>query len=224
MRDINTYGDLKEAVQVWLNRKDSVTINNIPMFINMASKQFTRLVKLPYYEVLVTVDVVDGFNYIVIPQDFINAKHVLVNDVPYNRVDVETFKRLQNSGTQVVAVDPGVGLNSLQGATTTGKHFFTRIGSQMYFLPELETGDKVEMVYQRDIPEFTDDFKEEYCLMVASDVFLYLSLRHASLFLRDNEQEKFWMEKAIESAESLNKELEDAEWKGSSYVVPMFSS
>ncbi|MGL5579650.1 MAG: phage adaptor protein [Cetobacterium sp.] len=203
MLDINTYGDLKRAVATWLNRRDSQTIDNIPMFINMAAKQFTRLAKLPYYEVLISLEAIDGFDFVNIPNDFLSAKHISVNGKPYNRVDLETYLRLKNKKTRKLA--------------------FARIGEQIKFIPALEKGDVVEMIYQRDIPEFKNDMDEPYSLLVASDIMLYLSLRHASIFLRDNDQEKYWMDKAVEAAESLMKQLDEAEWNGSSLVVPHFS-
>ncbi|MGL5014322.1 MAG: phage adaptor protein [Bacteroidales bacterium] len=221
MNDINTYGDLKKAVQLWLNRKDAATLNNIPMFINMASKQFTRLVKLPYYEVLVSLEAVEGFDYVNIPQDFLSAKHVSVEGIPYNRVDNETFLRIKNAGTQNTTL--GEDQQWLTGATTEGKHFFTRVGGQFRFIPELAPGMIVEMVYQRDVPEFKNDQDEPYTLLVASDVMLYLSLKHAAIFLRDNEQGAFWEQKATEAAMSLQHQLDEAEWSGSAMVVPQFS-
>lgn len=215
MKDINTYGDLKEAVKIWLNRKDSVTLDNIPMFINMALKQFTRLAKLPYYEVLVSLDAVEGFDYVNIPQDFLSAKHVSVNGMPYNRMDVESFQRVKNGETQD---------DSLRIFGTGSKeHYFTRVGGQLRFIPELKPGDVVEMIYQRDIPELRESEEEPYLLLVASDVMLYLSLRHASIFLRDPEQEQYWASKAMEAAESLRSQLEEAEWSGSAIVVPQFT-
>lgn len=220
MKDINTYGDLKKAVQLWLNRKDTVTLNNIPMFINMALKQFTRMVKLPYYEVLVSLEAIEGFDYVNIPQDFLSAKHVSVNGRPYNRVDTETFMRLSNKASEPM---PLIGNWSIQGATTETQFFFTRVGSQLRFIPELVPGDIVEMVYRRDIPELENENEEFYPLLVASDVLLYLSLRHASTFLRDPEQEQYWMAKATESAQALQAQLDEAEWSGSSVVVPMFT-
>lgn len=224
MQDINTYGDLKKAVQLWLNRKDETTLNNIPMFVNMALKTFVRLVKLPYYEVLVSLEALEGFNYVNIPQDFLSAKHVGVNGRPYNRVDVETFMRLQNkiedSGGHT-EIDQEV-IMAYNTGTTETRYFFTRVGGQLRFIPDLSPGDVVEMIYRKDIPEFRDENEEHYLLMVASDVMLYLTLRHASIFLRDAEQEQFWMGKAQEAAESLQTQLDEAEWSGSSLVVPIF--
>lgn len=223
MKDINTYGDLKRAVAQWLNRKDAATLDNIPMFVNMAHKQFTRMVKLPYYEVIVSLEALEGFEYVNIPQDFLSAKHVSVNGIPYNRLDNETFLRIRNAGTQIVTFKDGSEQEFIQGATTENERFFTRVGGQLHFQPDLSPGDVVEMIYQRDIPEFKDDNDEPYSLLVASDIMLYLSLRHASTFLRDNEQEQFWMNKAVEAADSLNQQLDQAEWSGSAIVVPYFA-
>lgn len=224
MKDINTYNDLVQAVQLWLNRKDNVTIDNIPMFINMALKTFTRMVRMPYYEVLISTTAIGGYPYVVIPNDFVRAKHVTVNGQPYNRVDVETFLRIQDKNTNQAPLPQPRDVSTLSISTTQTKYFFTRVGGQLRFIPELQEGDAVEMIYQRDIPEFkdADADKESYILLTASDVMLYLSLRHASIFLRDPEQEQYWMQKATDAANTLQTQLDDAEWSGSVYVVPMF--
>lgn len=227
MDDINTYLDLKQAVAAWLNRRDEATLSKIPLFINFATKQFTRLVKLPYYEAKVTCSAPEGVEYVNIPNDFLSAKNLIVNGLPYNRADVETFLRLKGKlGTQRPP-EPREGerLNNapfLQGATTATEHFFTRIGNQLHFIPALTPGDTVELIYRRDIPEFKSDSDSPYFLLVASDVMLYLSLRHAAIFLRDNDQEVYWNQKATEAAESLQVQLDEAEWSGSALVVPMF--
>lgn len=220
MKDINTYGQLKEAVKIWLARKDSNTLSNIPMFINMALKTFVRMGKLPYYEVMVNMDVVEGYDYVTLPQDFLSAKHVAVNEMPYNRMDTESFLRIVNDGYELITNPDG----SVQGTSSGSGHFFTRIGGNLYFSPAITPGDKVQLIYQRDIPEFTDDFKEEYAIMVASDILLYLSLRHAATFLRDRDQEQYWTSKAQEAWETLKAQLDQAEWSGSALIVPQFTT
>lgn len=223
--NIDTYKDLKDAVALWLNRKDSATVNNIPMFINFAEKQFTRLVKLPYYEVQSSFTIDSNFNYVVIPQDFLSAKHILVNGKPYNRVDVETFMRMKNIGNigdYATSDATNAQLSNQAGSTSTKNYFFTRIGEQIHFLPTPQIGDVVDLIYRQDIPEMTFDNDQPYSLLVAPDVLLYLSLRHASIFLRDNEQEQYWMSKAQEAAESVQAQIDEAEWSGSSLVVPYF--
>lgn len=226
--NIDTYKDLKEAVALWLNRKDSATIDNIPMFINFAEKQFTRLVKLPYYEVKSEFTIDENFDYVVIPQDFLSAKHMMVNGKPYNRVDVETFMRMKNLNntrdyvTSKNDPDSGVILSDQAGSTSDKAYFFTRIGEQIHFLPTPKVGDKVELIYRQDIPEMQFDNDQPYSLLVAPDVLLYLSMRHASIFIRDVEMEQYWMSKAQEAAESLQTQIDEAEWSGSAFVVPYF--
>lgn len=227
MIQIENYKDFRDAVALWLNRKDSATIDNIPMFINFAEKQFTRLVKLPYYETTVRFTIDENFNFVVIPQDFLSAKHVMVNGKPYNRADVETFMRLKNMGNfsdvQTNATAPNPNQDVLRaGSTSETKYFFTRIGEQIHFLPTPVVGDVVEMIYHQDIPEMRFDNDQPYSLLIAPDVLLYLALRHASIFLRDNEQEVYWMSKAQEAADSMKQQMDEAEWSGSSLVVPYF--
>lgn len=226
--NIDTYKDLKDAVALWLNRKDSATVDNIPMFINFAEKQFTRLVKLPYYEVKSEFTIDENFDYVVIPQDFLSLKHLMINGKPYNRVDVETYMRMKNLNntrdyvTSKNDPDSGVILSDQAGSTSDKAYFFTRIGEQIHFLPTPKVGDLVEMIYRQDIPEMTFDNDQPYSLLVAPDVLLYLSMRHASIFIRDVEMEQYWMSKAQEAAESVQTQIDEAEWSGSAIVVPYF--
>lgn len=206
MNEISNYGDLKVAVQTWLNRKDSATTENIPMFINFAEKQFTRLVRLPYYENRFTRTVTEGLEWVEIPNDFLSVKHFNVNGFAVTRVDVETFTRIKRKKTNY-----------------DGKpYYFTRIGGKMYTYPSLVPGDEVEVIYNRDIPEMKEESDCPYSLLIGPDVMLYLSLRHASIFIRDNEQEVYWAQKASDAAGEINAQLDEAEWKGSSLVVRQF--
>lgn len=204
MKDIETYGDLKEAVRLWLNRNDKVTIDNIPMFINFAEKTFARLLDLPYYETTYKTTIGPAGKTIGIPTNFKKMKHLYINDGHLIRTDVETFKNIQRT------------------KEANRPKWFTRIGPEIIIYPEPSEGDVVEMIYYRDIPEMVSDQDTPYYLTIAPDVMVYLSLRHAAIFLRDNEQEQYWMTKAKEAAESLMSLLDGVEWSGSSLVVQMF--
>lgn len=207
MQEITNYGDLKEAVQIWLNRKDNATVSKIPMFINFAEKQFTRLIRLPYYEKTINRNVIPNNLFVEIPRDMLSVKHLAVNGKILTRTDVETFTRLQHRSE----LHPNL--------TKSNPYYFARIGDRIFTHPSLTEGDLVSLIYHSDIPEMKDDKDCPYSLMVAPDVMLYLALRHASIFLRDNEQEMYWAAKATDAAGEINVQLEEAEWSGSSLAV-----
>ncbi|EGJ5143358.1 hypothetical protein INE66_003643 [Salmonella enterica subsp. enterica] len=201
LTQINTYGDLKEAVRFWLNRKDQATIDMIPNFINFAEKQFTRLVKLPYYESMVDFTINDQFNFVVIPQDMLSIKGLTVNGKPCTRLDLESFARLDSSNK------------------VTRNIYFTRKGEQIHFCPKPIPGDRVTLIYAQDIPEMQFDLDQPYSLLIAPDILLYLSLKHASTWLRDHEADQYWEQKAQQAAAALMQQLDDAEWSGSALQV-----
>lgn len=196
MQNINNYKDLKDAAMMFLNRNDQATRDMLPNFVNFAEKQFTRLIKLPYYETMLSFTFDENFNYIVIPQDYLSAISIAINNKPYSRVDVETFYLLASD-------------------ERNNKRVFTRKGEQIHFLPEPKPGDVVELIYNQDIPEMNFDDDQPYSLLIAPDILLYLVLRHASIWLRDDEQEQYWNQKAQDAAAALKVNLDDAEWSGS---------
>ncbi len=205
MLEISNYGDLKKSVLTWLNRKDQSTIDNIPIFINFAEKMFTRLIKLPYYETSLVSIWDKNIGFIQLPNDFLSMKHLYIGDNILTRVDVENYLKLTKKDKDL-----------------TSPKWFTRVGSTIQIFPMPSSGDVVNMIYYKDIPEMVNDNDAPYSLITAPEIFLYLSLRHAAIFLRDNEQEQYWMSKATESADSLKKLLDEVEWSGSSLVVSQF--
>ncbi|MGL5582283.1 MAG: phage adaptor protein [Cetobacterium sp.] len=211
MREISNYRELKNAVQLWLNRKDTNTISMIPAFINFAEKEFSRMIRIPYNENELRRTISAELPFIEIPQNFMSAKHFMVNGKAYNRVDLETYQR-------IVEENPATSFDQ------TGSHrVFCRVGWKIITYPALQAGDEVSMIFNMDIVEMTKDSDYPYHLIIAPDVMLYLSLRHAAIYLRDNEQEMFWAQKANDAAASVNAQLEEQEWSGSAYIVPTFA-
>lgn len=207
MREINNYADLQSAVQLWLNRKDQATVNNIPAFINFAEKDFTRFLRLPFYENELRLIIgLERFNFVELPQDFLAARAFLVNGKAMSHLDPEAFHRQRGK----------------TGDDNTHPKYWTRIGWRIITWPALQIGDEISLLYHQDIPEMTAPSDRPYSLVVAPDVLLYLTLRHASIFLRDNEQEQYWMNKAKEAIELVQHQLDEAEWSGNSLAVSQY--
>lgn len=207
MREMENYRDLRDAVQLWLNRKDQATVDNIPMFINFAEKDFTRFIRLPFYENEIRLTIQsEKLNFLEIPQDFLAIRSFLVNGRAMSHLDPESFHRQKWKTAD----------------DTTHPKYWTRVGWKIITWPELSVGDEISMLYHRDIPEMKTDADRPYHLIVAPDVMLYLTLRHASIFLRDNEQEQYWMNKATEAVTLVKQQLSEADWDGNSLAVQQY--
>lgn len=211
MREISSYRELRNAVQQWLNRKDSNTIQMIPAFINFAEKEFARMIRIPYNENELRRTVTDEVTHIEIPQNYMSTKHLFVNGLSYNRVDMETFQRIAEQ-------------NPATSFEETGSHrVFARVGWKIITFPELKPGDEISMIYNMDLVEMTKDDDYPYHLIIAPDVMLYLALRHAAIYLRDNEMEVYWAQKASDASAQVNAQIAEQEWSGSSLIVPTFA-
>ncbi|MCS5736828.1 phage adaptor protein [Herbiconiux daphne] len=207
----------------WLNRADDITVNTIPYFIDFARIDFQRTVQMPQYEDVVNYNMdataIAAGTFVKLPQHYFEMKHLFVNNRPYNRVDVDTFNRIKGDNK----ADKSGGVYSGDEMKATEKKFyFTRIADEIHTIPELVEGDQVEMIYWKEFEPFTLDNDNWQYLQVGPDIMLYLSLRHAAVFLRDNDQAQFWESKAAEAASGLMKRLDLVEWSGSSLVVKEF--
>lgn len=227
---ITTYGDLRSSVQSWLNRTDAATIEAIPTFIAFAEKDFQRTLKLPQYEMPINgvassttgtaatnkFDSSADTNGVTLEDNYYEMKHFMVNGFPYDRVDVDTFNKVRLIGL--------ANMESNQDPTQPSdskkySNVFCRVGNKILTYPELKDGDAVSYIYWEEYPTMTSDSDLSASLDIAPDVMLYLCLRHAAVFLRDNDQAQFWTQKAEEAGTKLYQQLDEIEWSGSPLTV-----
>ncbi|MCS5737469.1 phage adaptor protein, partial [Herbiconiux daphne] len=97
---------------------------------------------------------------------------------------------------------------------------FTRIGNQLILKPVLKDGDVITLIYYKLIQHAQNITDSPPHFKKGPDVMLYLSLRHASLFLRDNDMGQYWEQKAQEAVAGLQAKIESERWNGSTIVIP----
>lgn len=221
---ITTYGDLKQNVQLWLNRNDSATVAAIPTFINFAEQDFQRTMKLPQYENTLEIivpsagaTVKDGLT---LPIDYYEIKHLFVNDKSYSRVDVDTYRRIIKKQSEDASASASRDAIEQRATVNRPMHIFCRIGNNILVYPNLVDKDTIKMIYWKQYPVMSNDSDTTDTLAIAPDIMLYLSLRHAAVFLRDNDQAQFWTQKAEEAGTRLLMKLDTIEWSGSPITVP----
>lgn len=199
MAVVKTFADLKSDVQKWLNRNDPEIINMIPSFIALAEQEFSRVIKIPmdegHYQKQVGIDE----TYITIPDDLMSPIAVYVNAQPYTRVNgFGYFKTLASSG---------------EG------QYFAKYEDRFLFTPELQVGDVVVITYHKELKPLETDNDTNAALEYGYDLMLYWALKHASMFLRDPENEQYWSGKAQEAAITLDKTFNEMHWAGSPLKV-----
>ncbi|MCX8289121.1 phage adaptor protein [Enterobacter pseudoroggenkampii] len=207
---IETMGDLKKAISLWMNRDDEEFNNNLQNYINFAEKDIYRRLRIPSLQREVYLDVSDGFAYV--PVDTILLKYV------FNRKTFETYRV--------------TGLEEIQ-AIRRGKYVppsndicFALMGNRLIFSEPLDapsdgltTGDII-LGYVSDSPELIKDSDSCNILTIAPDLVLYMSLKHASAFVQDDEGAQKWGMLAEAAMAIIQEQANNMEFSGSPLVMP----
>lgn len=200
---IRTYTEMMAEVESWLNRDDPDTINRIPTFIRFAEKEIFRVLKLPVYEIVTQLDVVN--NRCKVPADLIRLK--------------EIYNSEGHGGRQT---DHKI-LLDIEAGRTGGeydKFYFARIGDEYRFQADkgLE-GVDVFCNYYRG-PDFLDSVQQTTPLLdLAPDLILFTALRHGAVFAEDTEKAAYWEQRSDNAMQEIMKQLADDDMEGSAHAV-----
>lgn len=220
---INTYGWLKKAVSLWADRDDPEFVNQIPNFINFAEKEIYRNLRIPPLEKEVYLDIKDGIAFI--PPDYLEAQWVMrsKDGLIFRVTSLEEVDWLKRNNS----VNP---TNWNQGEVV-----FARLGSRFIFYPAIEADtpvypddgspeipadNAVILSYYADPPEFWEDSDTSAILTIAPELLLYFALRHASLFVQDDNAVQKWSALGKSILDEVVEQSKKAEYSGSPLVIP----
>lgn len=190
---IDTYRDLKESVQDWLNRSDSQTLNQIPNFINFAEKELHRNLRIPPFEGIAFVTVQNGAFRV--PTDLLEFRNLLI---PKKGIVHQTsIDDLFNS-----------------------KMSFCRLADLGYVSEDIPDGTMITVTYYRDQQELKKDDDSNVLLAVAPELFLYTSLKHAAVYSQDEEDIQKYTLLAQAAYQQVVKQNEQLEFSGSPIAIP----
>ena len=201
---IANYGQLRSAIQLWIDRDDDEVVSRIPLFINMAEKEIYRELRMPAYEVTVTVTRNVDKSYS-IPRDMVRLKYM---------TDAS-----KNLWYQQISYPHWFGLRS--GKKTTRAYpeqYFARRGGAYFLFPETE--EAVELTYWRDVPEMTLDADSNVLLMIAPDLYIYQACKHAANYIGDSQRSIEFAQLADVAYQGVVRQVEEDELGGSSIAIP----
>ncbi len=202
------YGTLKEEVRKYLwNRKDLDT--QIPSFISLAERKIFRVLRIPNMEILLTYEPVggtgsQGYSQLELPGDFLEAKFVLRDDQPLQRVSDIDIQRKRVA-------------RPAAGATRE----FARIGNRLYLWPVSDNVDAVfSMSYWKDYSNtLVNDTDDHDVLRVAPDLFLYGACLEAAVYMVGDSRVPVWQALYDQSLAQLIEHYKEAEYAGSNVQV-----
>lgn len=215
---INTYGGLKQAVALWMDRDDDEFVNQIPNFINMAEKEIYRTLRHPIMEKEAYLQIISGQANI--PTDWLETEYILrcKDGVSMRSTSIEEISGLKNGN-----------LSLMDGETV-----WARYGKRFFFFPEINAnlptvdqttgtttmdGTEVIIGYYADQPELMADDDTDALLTISPEYLLYTTLKHASVFVQDDEAENRWSSKAQSVRDELDTQKADEEYSGSPLVL-----
>ena len=160
------YTELQETVADWLHRSD---LNGVlPIFIKLAESRINRDLRTEEMVKSVTGSVTDST--ITLPDDFRQAKSVLVNGKPVVYASSLESKRYDVAGYA---------------------YFYTIVGNQINIRPKSTSAD-YELVYYASIEPLSDNKPTNWLLAKYPDVYLYAVLLESAPYIKDNEAAEVW--------------------------------
>lgn len=191
---VANYGELKQNVQLWCDRDDAEFVNQIPNFIDMAQKEIYRSLRIQPMKKEAYLEIDNGKASL--PVDYLQGDYMFfaLNGVFFREATQTEWSAEANS------VRPNMDTPDLNYIMENNiEPIFTRVGNRLFFWPEISSEVPVQnsyftgaipdsavvFGYYSDPQRMNSDSDEPYLLDIAPDLFLYMTLKHASLFVAD---------------------------------------
>lgn len=217
---ISTYEDLKEAVQLWIDRDDEEFVGQVPNFINFAEKEIYREMRFPPMEKEAYLKIVNG--QADIPTDWLESIYMTT---------CTGWNKVRETSSDEVLYNLNLYPNSTSKAVN--EIMFCRMGKRFFFYPAIDANlpvtdklgnqhfDGSEMIlgYYADPVELVGDSESSTLLQIAPDLLLYTALKHACSFVQDNDGEQAFTAKADAAMQQMQDQKQQQDFKGSPKVV-----
>lgn len=179
-----TYSELKTQIANYLNRSDLTAV--LDNFIDNTESEINR--KLRHKDMIKRSTAVLDNQYSQLPGDWLGAINVDLqtgDPTPLFQKSLESLDLYRNS------ID-----------NTSGQpKYFAIDGDTLEVCPTPDQSYTIQMTYYAEVPALSSTVSENFLSRTAPDVYLYGALKHASVYLMEDERIQFFagqFEKAIE--------------------------
>jgi len=201
---IGTYSELQTAVANWLGRDDLTA--RIPEFIDLAEARLSRELETRGQEKRATLTTSASDQYISLPTDLREIRHVQLNTSPRTVLRYVTPDQIERE---------------FSGNTTGKPRVYTVVGQEMKIAPTPDSTEyTVEMTYMDGVEALSDSNTNNWVLTRYPDAYLYASLSAASIYLIDDQRAVGFEQLAQRAIDEINLDEQNARFGG----APMMRS
>lgn len=196
---------IRNQIKELLNRND-VTDAQLNVFIDQAVARIQRQLRVPAMEKaeIYTTNALGG-NLLVLPNDFLQLKHLYTNRGVISYADLATFIRTQDAPGNVPTI-------------------YTRLQGVLQVKPTPPEDFQITMVYYAEIPDLVNDTDISWLTELAPDLLVYGALTFAADFFVDDRKAAF-EETATRIFNELNQQAIDMEFSQEGMAVaPAYNS
>lgn len=223
MAIVNDYNTLAQQIQKYLNRNDTATVNQIPMFIAIAETNVYRDLLVPTMEAralykIGLIDVSDA-------QDGSEMELVDKIRVPHNFLTLRSMTIPDHN--QVVRPKAWTEFTREKATESAITDSYARDGDTFFFDPVPDTEVELQMLYYRSFDDLSpantiDDNDPRPFLTVTYDAWLYGALVEAATYLGD-ERLNFFMQRYEAAIATLSNSATELELSGGPLIVSIDS-
>ena len=194
-----TYSELKTNIANYLNRSDLTT--EIDIFIDNTEAELNR--RLRVADQIKRATATADAQYLSLPSDWLEAVNVEItsNDFrPLMQMSIESLDVYRKAN------------NNITGQPI----YYALVDNTMELAPTPDSEYTLQLTYFSKIDALSDSNTSNFVLASHPDIYLYESLKHASVFLMEDERAPLFNAQFEKSLEELRLQQERAEFaKGS---------
>jgi len=207
---ITDYNTLAQKVGEYLNRTDTATLSQIPLYIAVAESNIYRDLRVPTMEARATYVIGDDTDSIRVPHNFLSLRSITIPE--QNQV---VRPKAWSEFTRERCVVPGT------------PEVYARDGDTFFFNPVPAANTEIQVLYYRvfddlDPSNVVDDNDPRPFLSVSYDAWLYGALAEGATFLGDDRL-SFFLQRYEGAIQSMNASASDLEMSGAMLEVSINS-
>ena len=194
-----TYAELKTNIANYLNRSDLTSV--IDSFIDSTEAEFNRRLRVKGMIKRATATLTG--QYLAVPTDWLEAINL--------QIDSGDFSPLFQQSIESMDV-----YRKANDNVTGQPIYFALVDDSIEFAPTPDGSYTVQLTYYGKIDALSDSNTSNFLSTGYSDVYLYGCLKHASIFLMEDERVPLFTAQFEKALEEMRMEQEKAEFgKGS---------